>query len=66
MPPKKNKYSKLWSIAPFLCDEVLRLLSSLNLSFDFYPYDNATSIEDYDINIIGRFSCYNASYFLSS
>ena len=59
MPSRKSKSSdRRWSMYPALHDDVSRLLEEDDLHFDFHRNDdNKNRIEDYDTNIMGRFTC---------
>ena len=60
MPSKKSKKNQNWSMYPHLHDDVSRLLEEDDLYFDFHENDDPqTCIEDYDTNVMGRFSCHN-------
>lgn len=60
MPPKKQKPTKKWSMYPSLHNDVSNLLREHNLFFQFYEKDDSRScIDDYDTNIMGRFTCHN-------
>src|SRR5437868_2252844 len=59
-PAKKPKRPKNWSMYPSLHDDVSDLLREDNLSFRFHEQDHDKScINDYDTNIMGRFTCRN-------
>ena len=58
MPSRKSKSNRRWSVYPALHDDVLRLLEEQDLHFNFHENDDPrTCIEEYDSNIMGRFSC---------
>jgi hypothetical protein len=60
MPPKKLKPTKKWSMYPSLHNDVSDLLREHDLFFQFYEKDDGKScMNDYDTNIMGRFTCHN-------
>lgn len=68
MPPQKSKPTKKpqsvkkWSMYPSLHDDVSDLLRKDNLSFQFHEKDDGAScVNNYDTNIMGRFTCHNPS-----
>jgi hypothetical protein len=68
MPRKGRKTARLWSLYLKLYNDVARLLDAEGLHLDFFNADNKeSSIEERDINIIGRFiyknsGCYSSGW----
>lgn len=59
---RKAKSGNPWSMYPSLHHNVLRLLEGDNLSFRFHDVDESgDSIEEYDTNIMGEFTCNNGA-----
>ena len=59
-PPKSPKSTKKWSMYPSLHSDVSNLLSEHSLFFQFYEKDDGKNCEnEYDTNIMGRFTCRN-------
>ena len=61
-PPKKLQPSRNWSMYPSLHNDVSDLLREHNLFFQFYEKDDGKScVNEYDTNIMGRFTCGNSA-----
>ena len=59
-PTTKLLPTKKWSMYPSLHNDVSDLLREDNLFFHFYEKDDSRSfMDDYDTNIMGRFTCRN-------
>ncbi|KAH7308608.1 zinc-binding domain-containing protein [Stachybotrys elegans] len=56
---RKPNNRSTWSMFPSLHDQVAQLLQESNLSFAFHNVDEIHCDNEYDTNIMGRFSCHN-------
>jgi hypothetical protein len=60
MPSQKPKPLAPWSMYPALHEDVSVLLAEDGLVFDFHENDDDNNyIEEYDTNVMGRFTCRN-------
>ncbi|KAF4443397.1 hypothetical protein F53441_11446 [Fusarium austroafricanum] len=60
MPPKGTKKPSPWSMYPNLHDQVADKLEEVQLDYSFFEHDNDHgTIQTYDTNIMGRFTCHN-------